>query len=122
MADFVAQHLYGEPTAMVRHDPAQAYAAGAVIVLGTYPLIAHEGLDPAQRKHPGALAAGGGVYRCVPDAAMTAGTTVYWDASAGEVTETATDNPHFGFTVSASYESDGLVDVLHMPNGSLTAS
>lgn len=113
-ADFEAELKHGENVTMIDHTPGSAVAAGAVVVQNSVPFVCHDAIAASKL---GALAAYGGVYRCEPDAAIAVGKPVWWDDTANQVTETATSNEHFGFTVSASYESDSLVDVLHAPQG-----
>lgn len=113
MADFEAELVQGhDAPVMVDHTPGSAVSAGQVVNVGHVPMVAHKAIAAGAK---GALGAHGGVYRCEPDAAIAAGQPVWWDDTANQVTETASGNNHFGFTVEASYESDALVDVLHAP-------
>jgi predicted RecA/RadA family phage recombinase len=116
-ADFEAQLVVGQAV-KVKYTPGSAVAAGTVVVLNSVPFIAER--DIAANRI-GALAAGGAVYRCEPAAAIAVGKPVWWDNTNNVVTETATSNTHFGFTVGASYESNTLVDVMHQPQGLIGA-
>lgn len=92
-----------------------ALATGEVVVIGSVPMVAEHAFEANATNVQ--LAIGGGTYKMVPDAAMAAGKPVWWDNTAKQVTETASGNTHFGFTVAASYNSDGAVDVHHAPQG-----
>jgi predicted RecA/RadA family phage recombinase len=105
------QFLHGSPR-MVDHTPTVAIAAGTVVVTADTPRIAH--LDiPANTL--GALAAVGGVYQCVGDAAIAADKKVYWDNTNNKVTETAAGNKVFGVTVTACAANNGYCQVRHDP-------
>jgi predicted RecA/RadA family phage recombinase len=113
MAAPTAKYRHGEPV-MVDYTPTSAVTAGDVILQGVVPMVAHK--DIAANKL-GSLASRGGVYRLTPAAAIAVGKTVWWDVAAKKVTETATSNAHFGYTVIASFSGDTLVDVQHSPVG-----
>lgn len=102
---------YGEPL-MVDYTPSGTLPAGQVTVVNSIPMIPHTYLEDARL---GALAAGGGVYRCVGDAAISSGKIVYWDDTNNKVTETATGNTIFGFTVSACSGDAAYCNVVHAP-------
>lgn len=112
-----ADFKHGGPL-MVDHTPSSAVTAGDVVVIGEYPLVAH--VDIAADAL-GALAAGGGVYKCTADADLDPGDKVYWDSSAGKITK-STDtgaNKHFGFVAPDSDPGADTdpVDVIHQPDG-----
>lgn len=108
---FEARFLHGAPV-MVDHTPSGAVAAGTVVVTADTPRIAH--LDiPANTL--GALAAGGGVYEMVGNAAILADKKVWWDDTNNKVTETASTNKVFGVTVTACAANNGLCQVRHDP-------
>lgn len=65
----------------------------------------------------GALNMHGGVYECVGDAQIDAGKRVHWDATNKKVTETATSNTIFGYTLTACAADEGTCDVMHVPGG-----
>lgn len=105
-------YLHG-PAVMVDYTPGSDVDAGDVIVTGDTPRIAH--LDIASGEL-GALGATGGIYECTGDAAIAADKKVYWDASAGKVTETATGHKVFGVTVTACSGDDSTCRVRHDPS------
>jgi len=106
-----AKFFHGDPL-MVDYTPSGDVAAGAVVVVGDMPQIAH--LDIAANRK-GALAAGGGVYQVAADGAIAAGKRVYWDDSANKVTLTATSNKSFGWTITAAATNGDLIYVEHAP-------
>lgn len=108
---FEAQLVSGSPI-MVDYTPSSDVAAGAVIVTGDTPRIAHSAIASGKL---GALAARGGVYKVAADAAIAADKKVYWSDSANKVTETATSNKGFGYTVTASAADADIIEVLHSP-------
>lgn len=111
MAEAKMEH--GDPL-KVDHTPSVDVAAGEVVVLGAVPFVAHVPI-PANTK--GALAAGGGVYRGTPAAAIAGGVKVYWDDTANQFTATATSNSHFGYAVPDGSNGTTHVDVIHAPAG-----
>ena len=113
-----AKFKYGNPI-QVDHTAAAAIAAGDVVVVGDVPHVAHHAIDNAD---DGALACAGGVYEMAGDAAIAAGTKIYWDVSAGQVTETTLNNPHFGYTVDACTGAAAAVRCYHKPEAVTPAS
>lgn len=108
-----AKFVHGDPV-MVDYTPGSAVTGGTVVVVGDQPLVAHRDIAASEQ---GALAAGGGVYECVADAAISTGKKVYWDDTNNKVTETSTSNKVFGYVTdgtSASADGDS-VNVLHRP-------
>lgn len=118
MADALLRH--GNPT-MVDYTPSGAdVAAGAVIVVGEVPMVAHVDITDGTLD---ALATHGGIYLMTGDALIAAGTLVYWDDTAKKVTETASGNLAFGYTVNADIGADdetGLVR--HEPDAAPAAA
>lgn len=110
---FEAQFVHGNPV-MVDHTPSGAVAAGEVVVTADTPRVAH--LDIAASTL-GALAAEGGVYRMVGNAAIAADKKVYWDNTANKVTESAAAgaNKAFGVTVTACTGDGAYCWVRHDP-------
>lgn len=108
-----ATFLHGDPV-MVDHTPSSAVSAGDVVVSGDLALVAHNDID-ADRM--GALASGGGVYKCTADAAIASGKKVYWNAAASKVTETAGANKVFGYVNadSSSAADEDPIEVIHKP-------
>lgn len=104
---------HGTPV-MVDYTPGSAVTAGDVIVQNDVPNIAHS--DIAANRL-GAVAQGGGVYKCTADAAIVVGKKVYWNDTANKVTETATGNKLFGLTVTASAADGDAIYVEHRPTG-----
>ena len=99
----------------VDYTPSADVAAGAVIVVGEIPMVAHVDI-PEDTK--GALAASGGVYRGATAGNLaTPGALAYWDASAKKLTATTSGNKHFGYTVpNQGAAVDGtLIEVIHLP-------
>lgn len=109
MAQAIFRH--GKPT-MVDYTAGGNIAAGDVIVTNDTPRIAHHDIANGDL---GALAAGGGVYEVVGDAAIAADTAVYWDDSTNKVTEDDGGNKFFGFTVTACADDDETCLVRHDP-------
>ena len=94
---FEAQLSHGGPT-MVDYTPGAAVVAGKVIVTADTVRIAH--LDIAANTL-GSLAAVGGSYTVFGDAAIAADKKVWWNAAAGQITETASTHKVFGVTETA---------------------
>lgn len=106
------QFKLGSPV-MVPYTPSGAdVPAGQVTVVNNVPLVPHTILYDGK---VGAVAAAGGVYLCTGDAAISAGKVVYWDDTNNKVTETATGNKPFGFTVSACSGDAATCLVYHNP-------
>lgn len=105
--------LHGKPV-MVDHTPdGSDVTAGDVVAVGDEVRVAHHDIADGEL---GALAAGGGVYEATADDAIAAGKKVYWDSSAGKVTETSTDNTGFGRTINASSADEDPIQVIHDPS------
>lgn len=107
MADF----KHGSP-AMVDHTPAGAVAIGDVVVTNDTPRVSHRAIAAGELS---ALAAEGGVYECVGDAAIAADKKVWWNAAASKVTTTASTHKVFGVTVSACSADGSTCLVRHYP-------
>jgi predicted RecA/RadA family phage recombinase len=98
---------------MVDHTPAGTVLGGQPEVVGDVVLIPHRDLAASKQ---GALAGGGGIYEVIADAVIAAGVRVYWNASAGKVTETEGANKIFGWSVAA-VSGDGVKFLcVHMPS------
>lgn len=112
---FEAQFIHGDPL-MVDYTFSGTIADGQVIVVDDLPLISHRSWVSGDE---GALAAGGGVYDCIADAAIVAGSIVYWDDTNNKVTETASGNKIFGYVApSSSSAADGdTIRCVHTPGG-----
>ncbi len=110
-----AEFHHGSPR-MEDYTAGADVVAGDVVVIGDRPYVAHRALSNGDF---GALAAGGGVYKMVADAAIAAGMQVYWNAAAGKVTETAGANKIFGYIAAGSSSgADGdSIFVAHEPLG-----
>lgn len=107
-----AQFVHGHPL-MVDHTPSGAVAAGAVVMVGAAPRIAH--LDiPANQI--GALAAGGGVYRVEKNnnLVINDGDLVYWDVADQNVNKTSADNFLLGRAVESVVLAATHVNVQHL--------
>lgn len=107
--------LYSGDPQMADHTPGSAVAAGQVVIVGRTPRIAHQ---PIAANELGALAVGGGIYTVTAGsgADIPDGRKVFWDDTNNVVTETASGNLAFGFTVAAITKSTSG-PVLHRPDG-----
>ena len=103
MATFVSDGRY------VDYTPSTAVAAGAVVVQGDLVAVAIRSI-PANVK--GALCVAGVVSFPKATGAITAGTSLYWDATNGVATSTATSNKLIGKSVAAAASADATVEVL----------
>lgn len=89
--------------------------AGAVVVVGVTPRVAHRKIEDGQF---GSLAVRGGVYTFAKTAgsALTDGAKVYWDDTNNVATTTATSNQVLGWVVDGGAASAATeVAVLHEP-------
>lgn len=110
MADSV--YKYGAPR-MVDYTPSGAdIALGQVKLVGDIPMIAHRPISDGVQ---GALAAGGGIYEVLGDAAIAVGKKVYWNDSANKVTETSSGNKAIGYTVTACSADAATCQIMHEP-------
>ena len=102
-SDAVFKH--GNPL-MVDHTASGTAIPGTgAIVIGDQVLIAHRDIAIGEK---GALAAGGGVYECIADAAIATGKKVWWNASTNKVTATQGANRLMGYITSGtSAAADG---------------
>lgn len=117
MADATFKH--GNPR-MLEHTPGSDVDAGDVVLTGDTPRVAH---TPLTANLLGALAAAGGVYEMIGDNSIAADKVVYWDVSAGKVSEdddTGT-NAVFGFTVTACAQNGSTCLVRHEPQAAPAA-
>lgn len=106
-----AQFKQGNPI-MADHTPGTAVAAGAVVVVGATPRVAHRDIAANEK---GALAVFGGIYEMVGAGVYADGTKVYWDNVAGKVTTTAGSLKVFGELVSACSADGATCRVFHNP-------
>lgn len=98
----------------VDHAPSGATTAGTVVVVASVPYVFH--VDAAAGEMVG-VAATGGVYKGVANAALAAGVAVGYDTATGKFGTGG--NPHFGWLSpdsSAAADGDPVV-VIHQPNG-----
>lgn len=97
--------------ASIDYTPGSAVTAGDVIVQGDLVGVAKRDIAANTL---GALAVEG-VFdfpkATTVGSAISAGTTVYWDATAGEATATSAGNKLLGKTVRAAVDADGTVRV-----------
>lgn len=109
MADAVLRS--GSPT-FADYTPGSAVVAGDVVVVGDLPVIAHSAIAANEL---GAVSVGGGVYDMLADAAITAGSRIWWDATS-KVSETPA-GMQFGYIApGSSSAADGdTVQVIHAP-------
>lgn len=101
---------------MVDHTPSGAdVASGQLVQVGDQVLIAHLDITDGV---PGALAAGGGIYKVTKatggGTAIAAGRLVYADITNQLASESAL-GPQLGITVAAAADADSEVIVLHVP-------
>lgn len=109
MPDAICRQASGQ---MDDFTPSADVATGDVVVTGDTPRVCHKAIKAGEL---GAVAAMGGVYRMVAAAAIAVNKTVYWDATAKKVTETASGNKKFGWTVTAAVAPALTCDVRHSP-------
>lgn len=114
MADSYFRH--GNPI-MIDYTPSAGnISAGEFVLIGnTTGLtcgIAHNDIENTVL---GAVAAGGGVYRCQVAANYPAGTKVHKPSGNALLTSTATNNAQVGFTLEAAAAANAWVNVLHHP-------
>ena len=99
---------------MVDYTPGSDVAAGAVVVQGDLVGVA---LRPIPANTLGSLAVEG-VFdfpkSTAGGSAITAGTTVYWNAGASQATATSAGNKLIGKTVRAAADTDATVRVRMM--------
>lgn len=112
MAD--ANFRSGKPV-MADYTPGSAVAAGDVVVVDDLATVAHVDIASGAL---GAVAVGGGIYSVAGDAAIVAGSKVWWDAGASQVTETASTHKIFGYVAPGSSCSGAaaVCDVVHKPS------
>ena len=129
----MARFKRGRPI-MQPYTPSTQVNAGDVIVIGSYPCIAHIGDplttlqgSPVVTYSVDSLSIGGGVYQCAADALYPNGTYVYWNSTNSQVTASGLGGGvPFGVIVGGpnGQLSDGgptgaasLCDVYHNPDG-----
>ena len=112
MAQVTFRH--GSPLAC-DYTPGAAVTGGDVIIVGDQPVIARNDIAANAL---GAVDVGGGVYKCVGDAAIAAGKKVYWVDASNKVSETAGANKVFGRVApgSSCAADEGTCDVIHDPS------
>src|SRR5262245_24018719 len=97
-----AVYARGDADQMEYTPAAGNIAAGQVVLLGNTTGItcgiAHLAIANGQQ---GALAIGGGRYKCLNDANMAAWAKIFWDDTNNKVTATSTNNALFGWTLEA---------------------
>lgn len=94
--------------------PGSDTAGGTVIALGSRTVITHRDIAAGELD---AVATGGGTYSILCDAAIAAGSTVYWDNVGKRATETSAGNNLLGSVEpnSSSSGADQLIRVAHRP-------
>ena len=101
--------VYVQRGESIDYTPSANVAAGDVVIIGEIVGIAK--LDiPANEL--GAIAVTGVFDMVKASGEITAGATVYWDASAKNVTTTASENTAIGKAVAAAESADVTVRVL----------
>lgn len=102
----------GNPT-MVDYIPTANGNAGDVVVVSDTPRIAHKDMVTGVLA---ALAAEGGVYEGVADAAIGSDIKVFWDSALKKVTATAGTFKVLGVTVTATAAPDQKILFRHDPS------
>ena len=93
----------------IDYTPAAAVAAGDVVVMGTTGIgIADR---PIAANEKGGLVVEGVIEIAKASGAITRFAKVYWDATASNVTTTATNNTLAGYAVEAAASGDATVRV-----------
>lgn len=93
----------------IDYTPSAAVAVGDIVMLNDLFCVATNAI-PANRK--GALAIEGAFIVPKASGAIGQGAVVYWDATAGNITTTATGNKRAGKAAEAAGSSDATVKVL----------
>lgn len=109
---FEARFVQGDAINMMDYVPGGAVEAGTVVVIGD--IVGVTLLDIAAGA-TGNLNIGGGIYELVGDAAIAAGTMVYWNDTTNKGSATAGSNKVFGRAVTACAANNGLFNVWHFP-------
>lgn len=103
MADYV------QGDCLIDHTPSSAVAAGDVVVLNDLVTVAPRAIAANKL---GAVAVEGVWSMPKASGAIGQGAIVYWDATAGNVTTTATNNKRAGKAAKAAGANDTTVQVL----------
>jgi predicted RecA/RadA family phage recombinase len=103
MADYV------QGDCLIDHTPSAAVAAGAVVVLNDLVTVAPVAIAANAL---GAVAVDGVWSMPKATGAIGQGALVYWDATAGNITTTATNNKRAGKAAKAALSADASVQVL----------
>jgi predicted RecA/RadA family phage recombinase len=103
MADYVQEGR------LIDHTPSSAVAAGAVVVLNDLVCVAPHAIAANAL---GKVDVGGSWSMPKATGAIGQGALVYWDATAGNITTTATNNKRAGKAAKAAVSGDASVQVL----------
>lgn len=103
----MASYVQGD--CLIDHTPTSAVAAGDVVVLADLVTVAPRAIAANAL---GAVAVEGVWSMPKATGAISQGAIVYWDATAGNVTTTATNNKRAGKAAKAAASSDTTVQVL----------
>lgn len=90
------------------YTPEAAVEAGDVVIVGSIVGVANR---PIPAGETGAIATEGVFEFEKDESAVTAGATVYYDATAGKATATATSNTALGAAVAAAATTDAYIRV-----------
>lgn len=107
----MASYVQGD--CLIDYTPSSAVAAGDVVVLADLVCVANR---PIAANALGAVSIDG--VHSLPKAAaasgkaISQGAVVYWDATAGNITTTATDNKRAGKAAAAALTTDTTVQVI----------
>lgn len=107
----MASYVQGD--CLIDYTPSSAVAAGDVVVLADLVCVANR---PIAANALGAVSIDG--VHSMPKAAaasgkaISQGAVVYWDATAGNITTTATDNKRAGKAAAAAASADTTVQVI----------
>ena len=118
--------VYGKPI-MAKHVESGTHLAGAVVVIGAVPFVAHCDIPAFTGGNlTDALAAEGGVYLMTANGALSIGQRVWFDPATNKISGTSVANVDFGILVAgptnnlagAGPAADGDdCYVLHAPEG-----
>lgn len=103
----VAQTYQHDPD-HIDYTPSSAVSVGDVVVLGDLVCVADR---PIAANVKGALAVEGAFIFPKASGAISQGATVYWDATAGNITTTAGTNKRAGNAIEAAASGDASVKV-----------
>lgn len=105
-----AVFVRGHDVLTMNYTPVADVNAGDVVVVGDIPAIC---VRPILAGQLGGLNISGGTYKVAGDAAIAAGTPVYWVDASNKVSATAGANKYFGIAVEACTGDGDEFEVAH---------